>query len=150
MLARTADTKRVGYFMHENPVSIDLDASIADAIDLFERLKLSHLPVLKNQELVGIISKEDLFQILYKLSRKTPGKRFNKVYLKTEKVSAIMSRDIVTLRESDHRDFAVELLLQGRFHSVPVVDDERTLVGIVTPYDFLKGYYEILLKLSDV
>ncbi len=140
------DKGRAADYMSDHPISVDYSCPLEDALEIFQKNTLEHLPVLDAGRLVGIISQKDLFQMLLNLTKKTPGKRFNEVYFRTEKVSKIMTTDLITLYPDDAREYAVELLLQGRFHSLPVIDSEGFLKGMVKASDLLKGYYEMILN----
>lgn len=48
------------------------------------------------------------------------------------KVSDIMTKEVMTVKESDSVLLAAELLARHGFHGVPVVDEKKTLVGLVT------------------
>jgi len=58
--------------MTRNPVSTIPDAPLADAIDLLYRNRLGCLPVLKNGQLVGIITTADMLRALYDLVGSPP------------------------------------------------------------------------------
>lgn len=55
-----------------------------------------------------------------------------------EPVSAIMVREVITVRPSDSLQKVKELLINNRIHHVPVTKEDGTLVGIVTTYDLFK------------
>jgi len=150
MQAQLADTKKVEYFMSKDLISVSKNTSIKEVFDLFKSSGLSHLPVMDGEFLVGMISKEDLLEILLRLNEKTSGRRFTDIYLRTENVTKIMSMELISVQKDDHRDYAVELLLQNKFHSLPVVDEDGRLIGMVTALDLLKGYYEVLFRMSSL
>ena len=53
-------------------------------------------------------------------------------------IEDLMTKEVETLPASAKVREAAELLAQGRFHSVPVVDEGRKLVGLVTSTDLLR------------
>jgi len=53
------------------------------------------------------------------------------------KVNELMETDLVTLKVTDHRERAAELLARYDFLAMPVVDDHGRLVGIVTHDDVI-------------
>ncbi len=53
-------------------------------------------------------------------------------------VEAYMTTDPHTLRLSQTVRDALELMQSGRYRNIPVVDDERRLVGVVRQVDILK------------
>lgn len=46
--------------MHSPEITIDSDKWITDALEMFERYKISHMAVVENGERVGIIRAEDI------------------------------------------------------------------------------------------
>jgi CBS domain-containing protein len=55
-----------------------------------------------------------------------------------ETVATIMVRDVITVAPTDSLQKVKELLINNRIHHVPVVEGDRTLVGIITTYDLFK------------
>jgi CBS domain-containing protein len=53
------------------------------------------------------------------------------------KVSTVMSRDVVTAVQGDSLASVVERMLSNNISHVPVVDDDRQLVGIVSKTDIV-------------
>lgn len=60
------------------------------------------------------------------------------------KIGDIMSREVVTLLPGQSLREAVELLLARRIRHLPVVDDEKRLVGIVTDRDVKRATPSLL------
>ncbi|GIV31125.1 MAG: hypothetical protein KatS3mg030_624 [Saprospiraceae bacterium] len=58
-----------------------------------------------------------------------------------ERLSAIMTRDVVTVSPEDTLDRVKELLFKKRIHHLPVVEGKK-LVGIVTSWDLIKSQIE--------
>jgi len=86
---------------------------------------IRHIPVVDaKQNLVGILSSRD---VLLALAR---GK-------KTIRVGETMTRDPVTVTPDTPVHEAIELLLEHRFGSLPVLGTDGHLMGIVTDTDFL-------------
>lgn len=46
-------------------ITIDKDQSLADALKLLRKNKISRLPVFNNKELVGIISERDIAKVRF-------------------------------------------------------------------------------------
>jgi CBS domain-containing protein len=100
-----------------------------DAIGIAEaQMKLGairHIPVVdQKQNLVGILSSTDVLLALAK------GK-------KSIRVGETMSRNPVTVTSDTPVHEAIELMLEHRFASLPVLGTDGHLMGIVTDTDFL-------------
>jgi CBS domain-containing protein len=91
---------------------------------------IRHIPVVDaKQNLVGILSSRD---VLLALAR---GK-------KSIRVGETMTRDPVTVTPDTPVHEAIELLLEHRFGSLPVLGTDGHLMGIVTDTDFLTAARE--------
>lgn len=55
-----ADDLTAQKIMVPNPVIVDVDQSLAEAVLLFDNYKISHIPVLENGRMVGILTREDI------------------------------------------------------------------------------------------
>jgi len=122
--------KRFESGMVVNPVTIAPDATLADALALMERHRISGIPVVEGANgrgtgrLVGILTNRDV--------RFADDPR--------EKVSALMTKDnLVTVREGVKPDEAKRLLHQRRIEKILVVDDAYRCVGLITVKDIEKA-----------
>lgn len=55
------------------------------------------------------------------------------------RASHIMTRDICCVGKEVYCDVLVDKMLKGRFGSIPIIDKEKTLIGIVSEYDILNA-----------
>lgn len=64
---------RVRDIMTERPTTIDEQATLDQIVDLMEKKDIKRLPVMRKDELVGIITRANLLQAVANLSRDVPG-----------------------------------------------------------------------------
>jgi CBS-domain-containing membrane protein len=64
------------------------------------------------------------------------------------KVTDVMRRSVVTLRADDNLSVAEEVMTMGRIRHLPVVDDRKRVVGIVTQRDLYKAAISSVLGFS--
>jgi acetoin utilization protein AcuB len=132
-------------WMSKNPVTIDEEDSMQHASSIMREYKIRMLPVMRNGELVGIISDTDLkrasasdatmldiHELLYLISR--------------IKVHDIMNRDPITVPDDYTVEETAEVLVEHNISGVPVMDCNGRLVGIITRHDIFK----ILMSLSGL
>jgi len=125
--------------MTKNPLSVKTDSRLTEVIRKIEDNHFDHLPVLDHEgKLQGIISKSDLYSKALSLSRTTSGKSYSEKLLFVTKAEDIMTLDPVSVTSNQSIEYAIELLLQDKFHALPVIDDGQ-LVGIVTSKDILES-----------
>ena len=103
---------------------------------IFLEAPFHHVPIVDGEKLVGIISTRDML----KLSFDVTGMADDAVDESLDKnfaIEQVMQRDLVTIDRDDTVQTAIDLLATGKFHSLPVVDENGSLVGIVTSIDLL-------------
>ena len=121
--------KRYESGMVVNPVTIQPDATLAEAKALMERNRISGVPVVENPnakgagKLVGILTNRDV--------------RF--AADPSQKISELMTKEVVTAKEGVKPDEARRLLHQHRIEKIVVVDDAYRCVGLVTVKDIEKA-----------
>lgn len=111
---------------------------VAVADNYFKENQIHHIPVIDEEnEVVGMVSKSDFLYLLRGFTENDIDVFVREAKLRSFKVHEIMAKDIEVLPESADIRAAVSLLAQNRFRSVPVVDENNKLVGLVTPIDIL-------------
>ena len=113
-----------------NPLTVDPDATLADALTLMKQNGISGIPVVERNgtltpgKLVGILTNRDV--------------RF--ATDPDQKVSELMTKEhLVTVRESVSQAEAKRLLHQHRIEKLLVVDDQYRCVGLITVKDIEKA-----------
>ena len=103
---------------------------------LFKEKKIHHLPVVSGDKLVGLISATDMVALSF--SAYAADERSVDAVLDSQfSIEEVMQKGITTLHHSDSIKKAAEILAEGRFHSLPIVDDNNELKGIVTSTDLI-------------
>jgi IMP dehydrogenase len=122
--------KRFESGMVVNPVTIAPDATLADALALMERYRISGIPVVEGAngkgagKLVGILTNRD---VRFANEPRQP-------------VRELMTKDkLITVREGVKPDEAKRLLHQHRIEKILVVDDAYRCVGLITVKDIEKA-----------
>lgn len=115
--------------MTADPITIGSTNSVADARAVFDSHSIHHLPVVDDGKLVGIVSSADLLKLFLVDERAD--------LMAKARVRQIMEVCPVTLDARATLREAAEKLQFGSFHALPVIDEERALVGIVTSGDLI-------------
>ncbi len=113
-----------------NPVTIAPDATLADALTLMERYRISGIPVVEGAnskgvgKLVGILTNRD---VRFADNMRQP-------------VAELMTKDkLITVREGVGAEEAKRLLHAHRIEKILVVDDAYRCVGLITVKDIEKA-----------
>jgi CBS domain-containing protein len=113
--------------MTKDLITITPENTMRDAFNILRKKKIHHLPVLEGTKLVGILTTYDIFK------QETDPKNYDKI-----KVADIMTTKLATLGPDDKIGSLVLVLCEHLFHAVPIVDEDRNAVGIVTTLDVMK------------
>lgn len=128
--------------MTRNPHTISPDQTIPDAHAIMVENGVKRLPVMKNNKLVGIVSREDIQSA--SPSKATTFSVGEITYLLSKtKIKHIMSKKIVTISPDALLEEAATLMRDQRVGFLPVVEDDK-LVGIITESDIFDSFIELL------
>lgn len=108
-----------------NPLTIFPDQTLADALDLMDRHKISGIPVVRRRtdRLAGILTNRDV--------------RF--ATDRSQKVSELMTKRVITVSEDVTPSEARRLLHKHRIEKLIVVDGDQKCVGLITVKDIEKA-----------
>ena len=99
----------------------------AAAIKILAERKIGAVMVMSNGRIEGILSERDIVRVL--------GERGARVL--DEPVSAVMTREVVSCRQTDTVAAIMEIMTLGKFRHLPVVE-EGMVVGLISIGDIVK------------
>jgi IMP dehydrogenase len=115
--------KRAENVMIFDPITINLDATVADAVNLMNEYKIGGIPVIdKNGILKGIVTSRDL--------------RFE--YNRKRKITEVMTTKLITTNHQTNLEAAARILQKHKIEKLPIVDDNGKLTGLITYKDITK------------
>jgi CBS domain-containing protein len=107
--------------------SVEPDAKLSTAIKILAERKIGAVLVMDKGHIEGILSERDIVRVL--------GERGAAVL--DEPVSAVMTRKVVSCRQTDTVAAIMEMMTMGKFRHLPVLEDER-VVGLISIGDIVK------------
>lgn len=108
-----------------DPVTLDEESVISDALDLMAENKIGGIPVVdKANRLVGIVTNRDL---RFEKNMKRPVTQ-----VMTSAANAITAPLGITLKQAE------EILQKHKIEKLPILDKNRRLVGLITYKDIIK------------
>jgi CBS domain-containing protein len=116
--------------------------TMLDAAMIFARSSLRHLPVLRDSNLVGVLTERDMKRFAPGLMSGVSSEKYNDLMENTP-LAKVMTRDPLTLKPDQDVSDAADIFSTKRFGCLPVVEDGK-LVGIVTTTDMLKLLAQII------
>jgi IMP dehydrogenase len=108
--------------MITDPITIPPDHTVSQAIGLMHRHRISGIPVAEGKKLVGILTNRDL--------------QFEKDM--GQKVSSVMTRDLITAPEGTSLEQAKDILHKNRIEKLLITDRDANLKGLITIRDIKK------------
>ena len=129
------DSIRVADWMTETVLAVDTYDSIAIARQLMAKHRVNQLPVLDNDQLVGLVTDRDI-RDAYPTSMMIDQTNAIDSFAEKVTVEEVMTHDVLIVRPETPLATAVGLLRKHRIGSLPVVQ-EKSLVGIITRSDIL-------------
>lgn len=127
-------------YQPDSTLNITTDTKLSEARKLFIENKIHHLPVVQgDNELAGILSYNDLLRVDSGTLYNQDPKQTDALIDNIASVSETMTKDIKVLKTNETVRDATEALYKGKFHSLPVLEDNK-IVGLVTSTDLLKYF----------
>ena len=118
-------------------VTLTEDENLAHAQRCMAQGRIRHLPVVRDQELVGLVTHRDLLAASFSVFAEVEASEQRRIF-STVRVVEIMHRDVVSVPPDLEVSQAARILLENKYGCLPVVDSENGLLGIVTEADFLR------------
>jgi acetoin utilization protein AcuB len=135
--------------MTEQVICLEKEDSLGKAVEVIQKRNFRHLPIVDEQRrFVGIVSDRDILRHLpfakrepasqtevfrgdlFGVSSKDPSLKL--------RITKVMTRDVVSVLPSCSFNDAVKTLHDKRVSCLPVVDEEKKILGIVTVSDVLR------------
>ncbi len=116
--------KRSESGMIQDPVTLNIDALLGDALQMIKKNNIGGIPVVdQNNKLKGIITNRDI--------------RFEKNLSKP--VKDIMTKEVVSTTNGKDLENAENMLQEYKIEKLPIVDNENKLIGLITYKDIIKA-----------
>ena len=110
-----------------NVQSVEPDAKLSAAVKILGERKIGAVLVMSQGRIEGILSERDIVRVL--------GERGAAVL--EEPVSAVMTRKVVSCKQSDTVAAIMEMMTLGKFRHLPVLEEDR-VVGLISIGDIVK------------
>jgi CBS domain-containing membrane protein len=137
--------------MSRDVLSVMFGTELQEAWRLLHKHRLTALPVVdRGSRVIGIITKADFITHARLDSHKGLARGLSRLLLpirhthsiKPEVVGQIMHKNVRTADQDQAVVELVPLMSDDGLHSIPVVDDARRLVGMITQSDLIAALYE--------
>lgn len=124
-LFRDPDENQLGMLVNRDVITISPDESLEEAARVMLESNIRRLPVVEDEDLVGIITVQDiLYRAIADREQETP-------------VSACMQNSLPALWEDTPLNVALEILNLSGERALPVLNDETELAGMIGDEDII-------------
>ena len=127
----------ISTIMTKDLITVNHKDDLESAERLFKANKIRHIPVVKGNQLKGMLSYTDLLRISFADAIGEDEMSIDSVVYNMFTIEQVMVKNVVTMPPSATIKEVAELLTQRNFHAIPIVDNDK-LVCIVTTTDLLK------------
>lgn len=134
-------TDPVSSIMTQSVLTIEMDDSLFNAKQAFDKNKIRHLPVLKDGALVGILSLTDIMRLSFGDTYGEDQAGIDNVMYDMLTINEVMKAEPISVETSASIEEAARIFSENEFHALPVLADGK-LAGIVTTTDIIKALLE--------
>ncbi len=127
-MADTPEDITVEEVMVRDVASAELPGSRDEVLEILKRKHISGVPIVKNGELVGIVTRTDLL--------KNP---------EEEQIAILMTRNPITISPDNSIVDAARIILENNIRRLPVVED-HSLAGLITIADLVGTIAKLNIK----
>jgi IMP dehydrogenase len=115
--------KRAENVMIFDPITIGLEASVGEAMNLMSEYRIGGIPVIDDGGILkGIVTNRDL--------------RFENN--RTKKITEVMTTNLITTNHQTTLQAAARILQKHKIEKLPMVDESGKLIGLITYKDITK------------
>ena len=124
--------------MTKDVITVKKNESLADVAELMIKKRISGFPVLENDQIIGIITANDLFLVMDMIKTgEIPNSQCEGC---SPEVSFAMSTEIITSNPETHLDEIIALMKYRNVHTLPIVNNHK-LVGVIDRRDVFQYFY---------
>lgn len=121
--------------MTPNVKTVSRSLTLRELEDLFERDDFNAYPVEEDSQIIGLVSKFDfLTSFVFTTARMTP--RYDELMKRT--VADIMTPDFIYVRGETRLTRVLQLMVDHRIRSMPVIEGDQQLVGMISREDVMR------------
>ena len=122
--------------MTRDAKTVSRDLSLRELEDLFEKDDFNAYPVEESSQVVGLVSKFD-FLACFVFSPATMVPRYDDLMNQT--IANIMTPDFIYVRGDTKLTRVLQLMVDHRIRSMPVIEGDQRLVGMISRDDVMRA-----------
>ena len=123
-------------------IPVHPDTTVPEAIELMRREKIRRAPVIRNGELVGIVTERDLTHASASSATTLSVWELNYLLSKVT-VGQVMTKKVITVAEDTPIEEAARIMADNKIGGMPIVRGGH-VVGIITETDLFRVFLELM------
>ncbi|WP_298317160.1 CBS domain-containing protein [uncultured Aquimarina sp.] len=131
----------VSRIMTSDVITLNSTNGLETAEMLFKEHKIRHIPVVKGDSIIGMLSYTDLLRISFADAINDNDGDVDTVVYEMFTIEQVMAKNLVSVSSSTTIKEVAEILASREFHALPVIDNGK-LAGIVTTTDLINYLLE--------
>jgi CBS domain-containing protein len=132
----------VAAIMSQNVITLKHSDELLTAEKLFKKYHIRHIPVLKGDKLIGMLSYTDLLRISFADAIEDNSEsEVETIVYNMFTIEQVMAKNLITISSTSTIKEVAQILSKKEFHALPVVEGSQ-LVGIVTTTDLINYLLE--------
>ena len=132
----------VATIMSQNVITLKHSDELLTAEKLFKKYHIRHIPVLKVDKLIGMLSYTDLLRISFADAIEDNSESdVETIVYNMFTIEQVMAKNLITISSTSTIKEVAQILSKREFHALPVVEGPN-LVGIVTTTDLINYLLE--------
>jgi CBS domain-containing protein len=133
---------KVREWMTPNPLTLTEGDRVKTAVQQVLSAGIRHVPVLRDNVLVGIVTDRDLRRALPSIEAGASPEKYQ-AFMERTTLGDIMTVDPVTCTPDTDVVDAVGIFVERKFGAIPIVDGDE-LVAILTQIDVMRAFLAVL------
>lgn len=132
----------VATIMSQNVITLKHSDELLTAEKLFKKYHIRHIPVLKGDKLIGMLSYTDLLRISFADAIEDNSEsEVETIVYNMFTIEQVMAKNLITISSTSTIKEVAQILSKKEFHALPVVEGSH-LVGIITTTDLINYLLE--------
>ncbi|AXT49571.1 CBS domain-containing protein [Aquimarina sp. BL5] len=131
----------VSRIMTSDVITLNSTNGLETAEMLFKEHKIRHIPVVKGDSIIGMLSYTDLLRISFADAINDNDGNVDTVVYEMFTIEQVMAKNLVSVSSGTTIKEVAEILASREFHALPVIDNGK-LAGIVTTTDLINYLLE--------
>jgi CBS domain-containing protein len=128
--------RKVGEIMTPDPCTVSEDTPLQDIVTTMEKNSIKRLPVMRGDQIVGIVTRANLLQAVAGLAREIPDPNADDDHIR--------GRILASIEKNDWCPFGLGVIVHGGIvHLSGIITDERTRRAIVVAAENVAGVKKV-------